>query len=416
VGLAYSDGAYRAQLDGRDVAEPIEAPPPPGPAALQLGAGASMVALDCDAAEGISRHVEGDPPPPGWERTAWAGLVALAGVLCLGGWWTLLARERPPGALARAAALLAACSLVLGLPLAFVANNAARGAAPDPCDETEFAQPQQRRVEPGQPWPLPDRRDGDFRLHAQVRLREDSALDVLLRAGLPLVDQGLIATLSSDPALPSGVGRNLGTFLETEPAGGELAQLPTDRPILLEVECRDDRLEARVDGRVLGAVHDLDLRAGRTALHALSGAAIVTDLRVTPLGQPRSLQDALTKRAVALGAGAVAALLLLAGPCRLRWGAVLWSWPLAAVVPPMVPAAGLWFAVCAALLLLAPLLVRRADSSGALSALCAAPVGVALAGLTAWGLLEQPAQVSPAILNRLRTWDITGGPVPRAYA
>jgi lysophospholipase L1-like esterase len=416
VRLAYEDGAYRAQLDGRDAGTPIARPPPAGPAALLLRAGSSMAALDCGGAGGISRHVEGDQPPPGWQRTAWAGLVALVGWLCLGGWWTQLTRARPLGLLVRAAALFSAGALVLGLPLAFGQRNAARGAVPEACETGVFEQTEPRLVSPGEPWALTDRRDGDFRLSADVVLREGSVLDVLLRAGLPLVDRQLLATLSSDPALPSGVGRNLGTFLETEPAKRALMRLPADRPLRLEIECRDDRLEAWIDGQSLGAVRDLDLRAGRTALHALAGAAQVSNLRVEPLGQPRSLAGLLTVRALALGVGVLAALLLLAWPCRLRWGAALWVWPLAAFVAPMTPDAGLWFAACAALLLLVPLLVRAALAGRLLAALLAAAAGIALAGGSLWALLERPAEISPAILNRMRAYDVAGDPIPAAYA
>ena len=418
VRLGYEDGAYRAQLDGLDAGMPIESPPPAGPAALMLRAGSSMAALDCTGAGGISRHVEGDRPPPGWERTAWAGLVALVGLLCLGGWWTQLTRARPPGLLARAAALLSAGALVLGLPLAYGQRNAPRGAVPEPCATTVFEQSDLRLVEPGEPWALTDRRDGDFRLSADVVLREASVLDVLLRAGLPLVDRQLLATLSSDPALPSGVGRNLGTFLETEPAKPALTRLPAGKPLRLEIECRDDRMEAWIDGQSLGAVRDLDLRAGRTALHALAGGAQVSNLRVEPLGQPRSLDGLLTSRALALGVGALAALLLLAWPCRLRWGAALWVWPLAAFVAPRTPDSGLWFAACSALLLLVPLLVRASIAGrppAALLAAVAAALGLALTGASLWGLLERPAEISPAILNRMRAYDVAGDPIPAAY-
>ncbi|HZL99616.1 MAG TPA: hypothetical protein VFD43_05115, partial [Planctomycetota bacterium] len=327
VRLAWEDGAYRAQLDGRDAGARVERPPPPGPATLLLRSGSSMAALDCLTADGLRRHVEADSPPPGWERTAWAGLSALVGLLCLGGWWRQLSGAAPPGALVRAAALAAAGAVVVGLPLAYRARNAERAATPDPCALEVFESREPRLVEPGRPWLLGERRDGDFRLQASVVLDEGAALDVLLRAGLPQVDRQLLATLSADPELPSGVGRNLGTLLQTETAGAELARLPAGRPLRLQIECRDELLEARVDDRPLGTLRDLDLRAGATAFHALLGRATVAELRLEPLGQPRSLAGPLAWRALALGAGAALALLLLAIPGRLGWGAGLWTWP-----------------------------------------------------------------------------------------
>lgn len=414
VRLAWADGAYRAWLDGQAAGAPVPADAPPGPAALQLGLNASLAALDCETADGISRHVEGEPPPPGFERTLWAGLVALVGLLCLSGWWALLSGGQP-GAAARGAALLVCGALVVGLPLVFRARNEARGAVPEPCDADAYEQAAPRVVEPGATWTLVPRRDGDFRLSALVTLRAGSALDVLLRAGLPRIDRQLLVTLSTDPALPSGVGRNLGTVLETEPAGGGLATLPADRPLRLEIECRDEHLEASVDGRPLGAVSDLDLRAGATALHALSGVAKVTELRLQPSGQPRSLARLIDLRALTLAAGALVALILLAGPCRMRWAALLWVWPLAAVVAPMSPEAGLWLGVCAAALLLLPLLVRTAVRAP-VQALVSTAIAAALVGGSSWALLERPAEISPSILNRLRDADIGGDPVPAAYA
>jgi lysophospholipase L1-like esterase len=392
----------------------VTAATPAGPAALALELNASIAALDCESADGISRHVEGEPPPPGLERCVWAGLVALLGLLCLSGWWASLA-DRPIGAAARVAALIACATLVVGMPLVFRARNAERGAVPDPCALEAFAQPAPRVVEPGAAWAIGDRRDGDFRLSAEVTLLEGTALDVLVRAGLPRVDRQLLVTLSTDPALPSGVGRNLGTFLETEPADGELARLPAGRPLRLEIECRDERLQASVDGRPLGAARDLDLRAGATALHALSGSARIADLRIEPQGQPASLARLIDLRALALGAGALVALILLAGPFRMRWAALAWAWPLAAVVVPMTPEEAVWFAACAAALLLLPLLVRAA-ARAPVPALLAAAISAALVGGTTWALLERPAGISPAILNRLRDSDIGGDPVPAAYA
>ena len=414
VRLAYADGAYRAWVDGREAGAPVSAAAPAGPAALALELHASIAALDCETADGISRHVEGEPPPPGFERTAWAGLVALLGLLCLSGWWALLS-DRPAGAAARVAALIACATLVVGLPVVFRAHNAERSVLPDPCDTEVFVQPESRVVEPGAAWTLGQRRDGDFRLSAEVTLLEGTALDVLVRAGLPRVDRQLLVTLSTDLALASGVGRNLGTVLQTEPAEGELARLPAGRPLRLEIECRDEHLQASVDGRPLGNVRDLDLRAGAVGLHALSGAAKVADLRIEPTGQPVSLARLIDLWAIGLGAGALVGLLLLAGPFRMRWAALLWVWPLAAVVVPMTAEEGLWFGACAAALLLLPLLVRAA-ARAPVPALLAAAIGAALVGGTTWALLERPAEISPAILNRLRDSDVAGDPVAAAYA
>ena len=413
VRLSWSDGAYRVQLDGREAGAVVATAPPPGPAALQLRQGASIAALDCETADGISRHVEGEPPPPGFERTAWAGLAALVGLLCLAGWWAALRGRRPPVA-ARAAGLLSCGALVIGLPLAFLARNAPRGEAPEPCATEVLEQREARPIEPGRPWTLTDRRDGDFDLAAEVVLAEATAVDVLLRAGLPRIDRQLLVTLSSDPALPSGVGRNLGTFLETEPAEDGLAVLPAGRLLRLEIECRDDRLQATVDGRPLGAVRDLDLRAGATALHALSGSATISGLRLSPSGPPRALSGGLASRALLVGAGTLLALLLLAGPGGLRWAATLWIWPLATVVPPLVPDEAPWLGACAAVLLVLPLVVRVAG--GRLAAGLSAAAALALVAVSLWALRERPAVISPAILNLLRNADVAGEPVPAAYA
>jgi len=415
VALVYEQGAYRARLDGHDAGEPLVLPAPPGPGALLLELGASMSGLDCETRDGISRHVGGEPPPPRWTRTAWAALASIVGLLCLGGWWSFIVGRRV-GTAARTAALLSSAVLVLGLPLEFLARNEARLAAPDPCETEQLEQSEPRAVEPGAPWDLGGRTDADFRLAAQVLLREGSALDVLVRAGLPSIDRQLFATLSTDPRLPSGVGRNLGTVLESQPADAELARLPSGRPLRLEIECRDDRMEARIDGRPLGAVRDLDLRSGRTAFQALAGSAWISDLRLEPLGQPTSLSGLLTGRALAAGAVALATLLLLAFPCKLRWGALLWAWPLAAVVPPMASDAGTWFAACAAALLALPIAGRAAAQGRPLAALLACLVALELAGASIWSLMERPAEISPAILNALRDCDIAGEPVPAAYA
>jgi lysophospholipase L1-like esterase len=410
VALAFEAGSYRALVDGEPAGEPVAGPEPAGPAHARLATGASIAALECATRGGDVVRAEGAPVTPGAQRLAWALVGGLLALLCLHAWVPMVGGGMPSRRLVRGAALAASLALVAGLAWSLHAHNHARlTTTPERCAQEPLALPDARVVSPGRPYALGERRDGDFTLRASVTLGERSALDLLLRAGLPKLDRQVLVTLSSDPALPGGLTRNLGTFLEAEPASEALRVLPAGQPLELEVRCHDERTDVRVMGKDYGSVADLDLRTGRTAFHALSGSATVSALELLPAGQPRALGG--TLRAWELGAAGAAALALVFLALRGGRGAgsLLWCWPLAAAVAPVAPG-GLvvpLLAVAALLLLLTPPARHR---------VLAWTAGAVLIGLAWWAQAERAPQISPLILNQLAVTDFTGPPVDARYA
>ncbi|MGQ0551597.1 MAG: GDSL-type esterase/lipase family protein [Planctomycetota bacterium] len=413
VALEWSPQGYALTVDASLVGERVAGAPPAGPARLTLQAGASIAALECGTTRGETRRVVAAPAASGWQRTLWAGAVALAGSVSLRLWWSVLRRRRAAARgfkhrpdsetalLGRGAGLIAALVLVVGLPLLLKRQNAERLQPPEPCTQESFRADAPRLVAPGRPYAIGERRDGDFRLEAVVDLHDGAALDLLLRAGLPRIDQQILVGLSAAEEFPAGVGRNLGLFLDFVPAAGDLVRLPTGRPLRLRVECRAEFTEAFVDERALGRVRDLDLRAGRLAFHALSGTATVSELSITPLGQPRALSGWLTRWMGGLVVLLLAGLFTILHWGRCGWGGLTWLWPLAALIFPQAPEELRGGALLVAGLLLAPL-----APPGRRCLVWA--TGLVLLLATACALAERPVAISAEALNALRPVDVTG--------
>jgi len=407
--LAYADGNYVARVDGRAVGQPVPGPEPGGPALVRLAQNASFAAMECGMHDGESRRVQGEAPVPGLQQLAWALLAGLLGLLCLNAWVPMVGSQRAPGAAGRAAACVAALALVAGIAWTLHADNVERlTTVPERCEELPLSLPDARAVAPGEPYPLGERRDGDFTLRATVVLEPETALDLLVRAGLPRTDRQVLVTLSSDARLAGGVSRNLGTFLATTPAAPELACLPAGRPLALEVICHDERTDVRVDGKPFASVADVDLRAGRCAFHALSGRATVSELALVPAGQPRALDGTLHAWEAGAAGAAALALLFLALRGGRGLGSLLWCWPLAAVVAPFAAAALALPALVLAglLLLLTPRPGRRVLTWVA---------GALLIGLTWWAQSESAPPFSPTVLTQLMPTDFTGPPIDARY-
>jgi lysophospholipase L1-like esterase len=422
LALWHADGRYGVRAGGRSLEPAVPGPAPPAPAMVVLEPGASVAGFACRTSTGEMREVRGQAPPSGLRAGLWALLTTLV-ALC---WWHAWRPRARDAQAARwpslAAGLVVVVVLLGGMPFLLERHNASRMLEQRPCEQTGFHEPDAQDVLPGRPYELGERRDGDFSLTASVVLEEGAVLDLLLRADLPKIDRQVLVTLSTDPALPSGLAVNLGTSLSMHPARPELQQLPAGRPLELTVTCRDERTEASIDGRSLGQVGDYDLRAGRTAFHALAGRALVSDLRLVPLGVPRALTGTLrTWQVGAAGALAVAFALLwwcLGGAA----GAWLWAWPLASLASPLAPV-GLRLPAFALAGLLLILEVLRAGRSGAgrssasrTRRALALPAGAAVVGVCVWVHAERPAQISPMLLNAMRPADVSGTPVPVAYA
>ncbi len=407
--LVWEQGAYRALVDGQQVGEPISGSAPGGPAHLRLSTGASLASVLCSTRGGDARRAQGAPAAPGTQRLIWALLAGLLGLFCLNDWVPMVNGGRAVSAAGRIAGCLAALALACGVAWSLREHNLERlTTTPETCEQQPLSLPGEQAVFPGHPLPLGERRDGDFTLNARVVLQERSAVDLLLRAELPRIDRQILVTLSSDPALPSGVSRNLGTFLKTTPAARGLEQLPAGQPLALEVRCRDERTEVFVDGKAFGSVADLDLRAGRTAFHALSGSATVSALELQPTGQPRALDSTLLAWEGGAAVAAAAALILLVLRSGRGLGGLLWCWPLAAAVAPFAPDPLLLplLALSGVLLLFTPRAGHR---------LMVWVTGAVLIGLTWWAHEERVPALSPLILNQLAPTDFTGPPIDARY-
>jgi lysophospholipase L1-like esterase len=415
--LLHSDQHYRIVADGRPLLPAVAGPPPPSPAAISLQSGSSLAGFECRTAGGETRSASADAPPPGLSRTAWALLSGLAALA----WWRAW-RPRPGSdAAARrraaVAGLAVGLALLVGLPFLLELHNAARMVETKPCETAPFASPEPRELLPGRPYELGTRRDGNLRLTATVVLDAGSAFDLLLRTDLPRLDREVIVTLSADPALPSGLSVNLGTSLETFPAPPADACLPAGRELALTVVCDDERTEAAVDGRPLGEVCDFDLRSGRTAFHALAGRAVISDVRLEPLGLPRPLTGILRTWQAGTALVVAASLALLSWCLRRGPGAWLWAWPLASLAVPAAPDGLLIPAVATAALLLLLELARSGRSvAGRVRRALLLPAGAVLLGAGVWALSERPASISTTQLNSMQLADIAGPPVPAAYA
>jgi lysophospholipase L1-like esterase len=417
--LEHAEGAYRVTGDGRELLPPVDGPAPPAPAAVALSAGTWLAGVRCRTAAGETRHVHPPLQPTGLALGLWA--VGCA-ILFLAWWHAWRPRARPPARpgshpLVRVAGFAVGLVLVAGLPLGLERRNAARMTAQLPCETESFAAAGPFELLPGAPLDLDARRDGDFELTATVVLDEGAALDLLLRAELPRIDRQVLVTLSADPALPSGLSVNLGTSLETRPAPARDRRLPAGRPLRVEVTCRDERSEAAVDGRPLGVVRDFDLRSGRTAFHALAGRAVVSDVRLRPLGPPRPLTATLRSWQGAAAGASAAALALLWWGSRRRACGWLWAWPMAALMLPVAPDGLLLAAIgaTALTLVLEAALGGRHGAGWRRRALMVA-AGATLIAVCVRAQAEQPSEITPALLNALRPADVSGAPVPPSYA
>lgn len=415
--LVFDGTAYEARVGGQLLEQPVPGPAPEGPARIGLRPQASLRSVSCRTAEGDERLIRGPQPESATERTAWACLTALLGMWALRSWWfartAASGDDRSAGRAGLATwvlAVLVVGVLVQGLAGALRAHNEGRlTVAPEPCVQEPLVAGEDVTLQPGHPLDLNARKDGDFVLTAQVRLAPDTVLDILVRGEPVERDRGILATLSTDPAMLVGLSRNLGTSLRTEHASGRRAVLTPDTSVDLRIVCSDADTTLFLDGDEVLTTRDYDLRTGRTAFLVLAGSVTVSRLDIHPSGQPRALDGALRRWQWMSGGAVVLGLALMLAWLGGRVSAVLWAWPLAAAVAPAAPEGMLVPCAIAAglLLLFTPGRGRRLLGW----VLGAVPLTAAL-----WAATEEAPVLTPTLLNDMRPTEVWGDPIPRAYA
>lgn len=409
--FSFDGDAYQLRVDGELIEQPVPGARPVGAARIRFRPQASLRSVTCRTAGGDERLIRGPQLSSDAARAAWAGLTALLGLWALREWW-LARSESSSRNGARSPWLLAAAIVVLlvsGLMSALREHNSGRlTVAPEPCAVDALVANTSLDVEPGRPLVLKARRDGDFDLTADIMLEGGTVLDVLLRGDPVERDRGILATLSTDPNMPVGLTRNLGTHLETVHASGRHRTLEPGRTLSLRVVCRDADTTLELGGDEVASIRDYDLRAGRTAFLALAGRATLANLKIQPTGQPVALKNVLLRWQWAVASVVVGGLMLLLFWLRGRISAVLWAWPLAAVMAPAAPAGAVVPCVVAAAILLLATPTRGRRLLGWLFG--AAPIAAFL-----WTIHEQPPALTPTLLNDMRPTEVWGEPIPRAY-
>jgi len=401
IALRHEADGYVVVVDGEDVRGPTPGRAPEGRAlARWLGKGASVGWVEVEGER--SARIDPGTRARGWAAPVLAGLWAVVGMAALRVWWARRAQPSPAG--------VAACALVVvGLGAALVhglvsGNRERLLEAPPPTTREPFALPHPTTIAPGRPLGLGARRDGDFRLEADLVLDEETVLDVFVRAAPNALDRQILVTLSTHAALPGGIAVNTGLALDSEPTDVEVAPGATHR---LVIEARDEVVRATLDGGALGACTDVDLRAGRLALMALAGRVEVRSLTIEPADPPRALVHVLALwiglvvAGVALGAG----LSWVAGGTAAGWAAAL---PLGVAATFAAPAPGLVVAAGLALVLAG----RSAAPGRLVLGWLAALVWI---GTALWAHAQRPPRVSSSDLNQLAVSDVRGPGWDRAF-
>ncbi len=410
--LVHDGTAWRARVDGEDAGPAVRGLPPAGPASIEAHRHASFAGARVATADGVERELATPRGAGPAGRVLWAVLGAWLACLAVPAWWRMRGGGDPrPRRRDGVLAIVVVVALVAGLATTLRERNAGRLLeAPAAGARHAHARPEAVTVEPGRPYDLRGRVDSDFELGARVTLAPGSALDVLVRAESAQRDRGLLVTLSADPELSVGITRHLGTRMPSVAADDARRTLEPDVAHDVLVRCVDADTTLVVDGDPIVVATDHDLRVGRTAFLALSGRAVVEDVSIRPLAEPRALAGTLLAWQALAALGVVLPLLVAWRVSGRRAAAALWAWPLAVAVQPVAPAGA--FAggavLAGAFLLLSP-------SRSARGVLVVLLGGVALASaVVADG--RRPVVLTPALLNELLPSDVRGEAVPRAYA
>ncbi len=410
--LAWVDGHYHATVEGVAVVEPLPGPRPVGRTWIELREHARVARAEAERADGPALVVAGlSEAAAGIGRAIWAGLAALLGLVCLRARVHLLRQPEAPRGPAWVVGALAALALLAGTTRGLEWRNLARIAAPTTdCATTPLEHAGAPFLSRGRTLGFGERLDGDYELRADFVLAGEAALELRVRAD-PLRDRQVLVTLSSDPALASGLALNLGTSLTIHPTDGPLTTLSSDEPHSLRMRAHEERIEVWVDDVPLGEIEDLDLRTGRSAFHVLSGVVRIDAVSLVPEpGPPGGLAEVVAHwqslAAMILGA-AFAALTVTRVKSPVRW---LWCWPLAVAVWPEAPA-GLLFPAAGLSALL--LLVEWPGQRGGRASLLV--LGGLLLGCALQAATRAPEPFSPGLLNQLSPPDVSGDALPAAY-
>lgn len=373
---------------------------------IGLGKGASITGFAVTPAQGEARRINLDRENSKSTRALWAGVCTLLGVLSLVSWWALAAGKRAPCRSDWVPALAASALLLIGALDDLEERNRSRfEASVGNWATKEVSFEVEREIVPGRTLSFHPRRDADARLELDIVLEPDSVLDVLVRGDDPSSDRGVIVCLSTAEDVGCELLLNRGLELLRSPAPDELLHLSPGTRYRLRIDTRGPETRVRLNKIDFGRTWDWDLRAGRTAFHALRGKAVVSEFSLAPTGEPEDIRPHLVRWVVGLGALIAGVLVLLLAMQRLSPMALLWIWPLAAVVFPGSPDDSLVVGVGVAVLLL------FMSCSGAWM-VPSWLLGGGLAALVCWSSTEGPPDYSPFQLSMMTTADIGGAPVP----
>jgi len=407
LGLVRDEQGLALLADGSVVRRLGDDPLQPGGlVSIGLGKGASIRGFSVTSKEGEARHIDLSKEDSNTTRSVWAGVTTLLGVVSLASWWALASGKRKPLASDWLPGVAGGVLLLVGALVNLDDRNLSRfEASVGEWAQNEFSFTKSTRVLPGRPLSLHPRRDADARLELDVELGVNSVIDVLVRGDRPGSDRGVIVSLSTAEDAGCELLVNHGLELLRSPAPDELQRLSPGRTYRLRIDTTGPEIRVRIDDIDFGRAWDWDLRAGRTAVHALRGGATVSRLSLAPTGEPEDIRPHLVRWEIGLGAIFVGGLMLMVAMQASSPLALLWSWPLAATVAPGAPEGSLVMGVVASVLLL----LMSCRGAWMVPSWI---VGGVLTSLLCWSSTTGPREYTPSQLSMMTSAELGGPRVP----